>query len=241
MKRILLVLLVAVMTANLAFAQIKIGGKEGRIGFRAGVNLAKLAGDLADYWDEGGYDIKYKPGIQLGVVVEFPMKNEKFVIQPGILFSQTGAKYKISTSMDMNDSKMTIKDMRTYTLNYLQVPVNFLYKHDLGGSMLLLQAGPYLGYAIGGKNKTENSTTLKPDPNNLSSKKNDSKSIKFGSDKDKHDYKAFDLGFGLGAGLMFNEKIQAGLSYNLGLSDIGHYRSAKNRFISFTLTYLIGK
>ena len=240
MKKLSLMFLAAVLTASFTFAQIKIGGKEGNVGLRAGLNLAKIVGDEVDAYDDSGYDIKYKPGIQLGLVVEFPTKNEKIVIQPGILFSQTGSKYEMSESEKVYDSTIMVEEVVTGTMNYFQVPVNFIYKHDLGSCTLLLQAGPYLGYAIGGKYKYEESYTINPDPNKVSGKESESGSLKFGSSK-KNNYKSFDLGFGLGAGLMFSDKFQVGIGYNIGLADIGHGISAKNRFISFTLTYILGK
>ena len=127
MKRILLVLLVAVMTANFTFAQIKIG-------LRAGVNLAKLAGDEADEANDMGFDTKYKPGFQLGVVMDIPLKNENFVFQPGIIFSQTGTKFNGTESEDVYGYTIKAKVDASSTLNYIQIPANFQYRHDLGGT-----------------------------------------------------------------------------------------------------------
>jgi len=228
-----------------SYGQITLGGKEGVLGIRAGVNFSTISGDMED--------AKMKPGIQLGVVANFPMKNKKLTFQPGLIFAQQGAKWKDSeTERKLGISYEMDTEMKM-VLNYLQLPVNLLYRHELNsGNILLLQAGPYLGYGISGKSKfkeTANFSGLSKQELELlqsygistNISESSEENINFGSDKKKHDFKSFDLGLGIGAGLLFNEKFQVGLGYNLGLADIGHYFVVKNNCVSLTLTLMLGQ
>ena len=96
-------------------------------------------------------DQKFKHGIQLGAA-NFPMKNENLMFQTGLLFTQQGGKWEESDSQTAMGITVSYNADFKMTLNYLQVPANFLYRHSLNnGNMLLLQAGPYLGYGLGGK------------------------------------------------------------------------------------------
>jgi hypothetical protein len=63
-------------------------------------------------------------------------------LQPGILYSIKGAK------ADGSDDKIN--------LSYVEVPVNFVYKPELGAGRLILGFGPYVAYAVSGKFKYDN-------------------------------------------------------------------------------------
>ena len=224
-------LVTLLLTTAFAHAQITIAGKEGHLGIRAGLNLTKFSGDL----DE---DVMFKPGLQLGVVANFPMKNEKIIFQPGIIFSQMGAKWEDSDSGTIGQIKWSTEEVMTFTLNYLKLPANFLWQNPLGsGNVLLLQAGPYLGYGIGGKAKLQETVKMGDETET----EKEEETINFGGSSSKHDFKSFDLGIGLGVGILFQDKFQVGIGYNLGLSDIGHHFVVKNNGFAVTLTYMLGK
>lgn len=102
-------------------------------GVRAGVNFTNINGK-----DGAGNDLdgKIKTGFNAGINAEIPIA-EDFYVQPGLLFTTKGAK-------DKNWDKVK------YQLAYLEVPVNLLYKPELGDGKLLLGLGPYVAYAVGG-------------------------------------------------------------------------------------------
>lgn len=77
-------------------------------------------------------------GYHVGVNAQIPIVPE-FFFQPGLLFSTKGAK----TTMGSLTS--------TYKLNYVELPLNFVYKGALGNGHVIVGFGPYLGYGIGGK------------------------------------------------------------------------------------------
>ena len=206
-------------------------------GVRAGANFSKFGGSDADIFAEDfedyGVDIKnvFQPGIQFGVVASFSL-NENLMFQPGLIFSQQGGKWKVSGSEDgvKYDVKLGM------TLNYLQIPLNFQYKHDLENDLsLLLQAGPYLGYWIKGKMKMKVSASEGGTSMNVSN----TEKVKFGSGDDA-DFKAFDFGLGVGAGFQYGN-IQAVLGGNFGLAKLDPDVNMKNIGLAFTVTYLFGK
>jgi hypothetical protein len=203
LRKVLAVIAVAILTVGSAQAQFKFGA-------RAGVNLTTFTGDVED--------AKFKPGFQVGVVGDYSV-SEVFAIQPGLVYAQQGC------STEESGAKFTAN------LNYIQLPVNAQYKLDLGGTKLLLQAGPYLGFGLGGKTKgKEDGVSVSMD-------------IKMGSGDDAL-LKAFDFGVGVGAGLQFGN-IQAALGYNIGLAniapDVEDSGTTKNSGLALTLTYLFGK
>src|SRR5688572_13915466 len=114
-------LLVATMILCCAtgFSQSMVRNTTGTtFGIRAGVNFQNINGK-----DASGNDLDNNvlTGFHGGVNAENPV-GYGFYIQPGILYSMKGSK-------GTNDSKIK--------LNYIEVPVNFIYKPVLGSGNLL--------------------------------------------------------------------------------------------------------
>src|SRR3990170_5379360 len=120
----------ATLFSTAIFAQSKT-----TFGIRAGVNFQNLNGKNAadDNWDN-----KLKTGFNAGVNAEIPVGID-FYVQPGLLFSTKGAK------LEDSDTKLN--------LSYLELPVTFIYKLELGPGGMVLGFGPYAAYAVGGKTK----------------------------------------------------------------------------------------
>jgi hypothetical protein len=74
---------------------------------------------------------KTKTGFHAGVTAAFSL-GDKFGIEPGVLFSVKGFAEEFSSA--------NIK----YTINYVEVPINAVYKIDVGRPKVLIFAGPYL-------------------------------------------------------------------------------------------------
>lgn len=176
-------------------------------GLRVGANLANVNIDTEGF----SMSPDSRLGMQLGVVAEFPV-NEALFFSPGLLFVQKG--YKMEMEGDEAKARM----------NYLDIPMNLLYKVDLSGAKLLLQAGPNLGIGLNGKEKYDD----------------EEEDIEFGSDEDQ--LKRLDLGLNLGVGAEI-QQVQVALNYTLGLSNISNYDEAdiKNNVLSLSVTYLFGK
>ena len=132
-KQFFLTLLVAGMFSAATAQSTKQTASGVSFGIRAGLNLQNINGrDLFDNKLEN----KLVPRLQAGVVANIPLADE-FYLQPGVLYSGKGAKEK---GTDNN-----------VAINYVEVPITFLFKPVLGTGHLLLGVGPYVGYAMSGK------------------------------------------------------------------------------------------
>jgi len=210
----LFTLMLLLFVTTQSFAQLKFGVK-------AGLNLANMVNKDKD--ETYSKDYKSKIGFHLGATAEISI-SEKFAIEPGLLFSTKG--FKIEES----GVKMT------FNLNYLEIPINAVYKIDLGSAKILINAGPYLGYAISGKAKADKAVL----GDNGDSKE---QKIEIGNDKEKSDIKPLDFGLNIGAGVEI-KGITIGLQYGLGLANLSPYtdNDAKmnNKVIGISVGYKFG-
>lgn len=183
-------------------AQIKFGPK-------AGLNLSTMTLKASGL----SIDPKTMVGFNVGVILEITLK-DNFILQPGVLFSTKGSKYSVLGS-DMSISP-----------SFLEIPINGLYKFDLGSAKLFLFAGPYFAFGVGGSYKT-------PD---------ESKDISYGSGEDK-DMKSFDFGLNFGAGIEISN-FQISAQYGLGLTNLAPVTTndaeMKVRVIGISMAYLLG-
>jgi opacity protein-like surface antigen len=156
-------------------------------GIRGGVNFQNLNGKDAS---DDKLDNKLKTGFNAGVNAEIPVGID-FYLQPGVLFSTKGAK------IEDTDNKIS--------LSYVEVPVNFIYKPELGEGRMILGFGPYAAFAVGGKYKPENGNDV---------------DIEFGDAPSE--FKRFDAGANLLAGYEFSNKLSFQLNAGLGLVNINN-------------------
>jgi len=101
-------------------------------GVKLGANLSTIAGEDYDHSDK-----KSKLGLQFGGLVNIPVQ-EKFSVQPELLFSQEGAMWK--------DSDYSEKEPHTF----LNVPVLAQYNDPSG---FFAHTGPQIGFLLAAKEK----------------------------------------------------------------------------------------
>ncbi|MFZ2898960.1 MAG: outer membrane beta-barrel protein [Saprospiraceae bacterium] len=116
------------------FVSLSFANAQG-IGIFGGVNFQNLNGKGA-----GGnkLDNQIIPGFHAGISAQLPLVPE-FFIQPGLLFSTKGGK----------DEGIFVPT--TYRLSYIELPLNLVYKGQLGNGFVMVGFGPYIAYAVGGK------------------------------------------------------------------------------------------
>jgi hypothetical protein len=89
-------------------------------------------------------------GFHAGVNINIPVATD-FYFQPGLLFSVKGAKNEF-----YNPPAKASGDYTTTTrLSYIELPLNLLFRPQLGNGYLLLGFGPYLAYGITGMETTQ--------------------------------------------------------------------------------------
>jgi hypothetical protein len=188
--KILSVLIAVIITAFSAQAQ----DSGIRVGILGGVNLQNLTGE-----DGNGDKLENKltPGFHAGVNLMIPIAPD-FNFQPGLLFSGKGAK------ADEGTMDATIK------LSYIELPLNLLYRAQLGEGFVMIGFGPYVGYGIGGKVKFEGAEIDVKFKNEVSS-----------SDPDNVAYfKGFDAGANIFVGYEMSSGLFLQLNSQLGLLNI---------------------
>ncbi len=194
-----------------------------RIAPRIGTNLNYMSysGESAGV-DLGGA----RAGFIMGVQGDIPVFKQ-YTLRPGIFYSSRGDSYFFSNS---EFGSFYIIEGKTI-LNYLEIPVLLNRSFPVGkrkkGWMIDVQAGPYLGIALSGKNKTDNS----------------SRDFEFGSNEMEDDYRATDFGLSLGYGVEYKQ-FSLSMNYNLGLRNVvtvpddSDYKE-RNRSLTFTLGYFL--
>jgi len=199
MKKLLLVAALGTCFSGAISAQELTYGPE------AGVNLANVSGDMPN--------TSMKLGLKAGAVVNIPAGGG-FYLQPGLFFSQKGFKTEI----------LGIK--ATTNINYIELPVNVLYRFDLGNAGgIFVSAGMYAAFATNGKVKSGDM----------------SHNIEFGSDAGE--MKRFDYGANFGLGYETPWGVYVRGQYGLGLANVSADDdfSMKNNTIQITLGYLLGR
>ena len=164
--------------------QVNAQDKPVTFGVKAGVNLSTLGADLKD----SKHVLKY----QFGVTADILLVDHLYVIT-GLDFQAKGTK--------LNDVK--------YNPMYLQLPATIGYKFDLGvDARLVLNAGPYISYGIGGKTKGGEDGSQKLFKDDI--------------------FKRFDYGVVGGVGVELG-MFTVGAGYDLGLGNISDVKGTKAR------------
>ena len=200
-------------------------------GIDAGLNLTKLS--VTSYSPPGlGISVpvsnSYLAGYHAGGLVD--IKFGSFSIQPGVLFSTKGGNSSISFSDVILGQTINVSSKIKTTLNYIELPLNFIYRMDAGDGNIFIGAGPYAGIGLSGKSVAN--STFNGTPSTTS------QDLKFGNDAG--DIKNPDFGINglIGYQLNFGLSISAG--YGLGLiSSSSPNGTSKNQGFSFSLAYFL--
>ena len=186
-----------------------------QIGVQAGATIASLKSKD----DAGGSSesSSSKFGFTVGVFTNVPL-SDNFIFQPSLNFTQKGGEEEQSSS------GFTFKS--DLVLNYLELPLNFIYKATGG---FYAGVGPALAYGISGKAKVSGTGIPTTD-----------EKIKFGSDADQ--IKAFEFSGNALAGYQFPGGISLTVNYNLGFSNLSNESggSVKNRYFGIRIGKVFG-
>ena len=196
------------------FAVTTMNAQNAKFGVTAGITIA------SQKFKSSGLSITgdSKVGFTAGVLADLGL-SENFAFQPGLNFTQKGSKF----TFDFGGGSETVKE----TLNYIELPLNFLYKAPAGSGKFFAGLGPVLGYGISGKDKSGGQT----------------EDVHFGSGADDS-YKAFEFSGNILAGYEVAGGFIVVASYNLGISNIINNPdsgdSGKNRYFGIRVGYLFG-
>ena len=135
MKKILMLVFVAVAVSLPSQAQVKFG-------LKGGLNLTNLSMS-----ESIGNNLKNKEGFHVGPTVKIGLPVPGLSLDASALYDQRSAKVTVS-NIDGTDNESTIKSQS------LQVPINIRYAVGLGSvANLFAFAGPQFGFNLGDKNQ----------------------------------------------------------------------------------------
>lgn len=194
--KIISTLFILFLSASFAMAQTEVREKMS-FAVIGGINFQNLNGKAFN-GDKLENDMLM--GYHVGLNAQIPIAPE-FYFQPGVLFSTKGMQNKSAESTS------------TTTLNYIEMPLNLVYKAVLGNGFVMLGFGPYLAYGIGGKVITKGSSPTVEEK------------IKFQNVVEVGDpnlpyYKAFDAGANMFAAYEMSNGIFLQLDTQFGLLNI---------------------
>ena len=220
MKKSFLLFILVIVAAGLY-------GQTISYGIDAGLNLTKLS--VTSYSPPGsGISVpvsdSYLRGFHAGGVVD--IRFDSFSIQPGVLFSTKGSNSAFSFSQSFFGQTVTASSKIKTTLDYVELPLNFIYRLDAGDGNIFIGAGPYLGIGLSGKEVANSITNGTPSTT--------TQNLTFGSGQ--NDIKNPDFGINGLIGYQFNIGLSISAGYGLGLvSSSGSNGSGKNQGYSFSL------
>ncbi|GEP95242.1 porin family protein [Chitinophaga cymbidii] len=196
----------ALLIAGASFAQVKFG-------VTAGPSFSSYTGKEAGDKETS----KLITGLRAGVTVDLPLADE-FYIQPSLLYVGKGGK--------LTDGDVDLKTR----LNYLELPINFMYKPEVGAGNLFIGLGPYLAYGLSGKTKVDGGDNEA------------STDIEWGSDPGQ--LKRLDAGANFQVGYEFPMGFNVGLHTDLGLvnglGDGDNDNSFRNTSFGVSVGYKFG-
>lgn len=166
----------------------------------------------------------YVSGFHVGVLMDIKFKS--FSIQPGALFTTKGGYLSTEEKSPETTSSFILKSKMI--LNYIEVPVNVLYRIPVGKGNIFFGGGPYIGFGLSGRGEIE------PNP-----------AVQISGEPLKYDFggnnlKSPDLGINALIGYQLNSGPTISAGYGHGfVNTLAIGTNGKNQGFSFSLAYFI--
>ena len=167
---------------------------------------------------------------KIGGIADFSLSKHIY-FQPGIFLSRKGQsrEFSFSTSKSLNESVQ-----QTLTINYIDVPVNLIYKTGIQGKgRIIVGLGVTPSYIIGGRNKLQAQGVYNDTPytTNINAQIANGKPVGM-----------FDIGINIIVGYELPTGLFFRAYYTAGIKDIGlDTEIDKNRMWGVSAGYLFGK
>lgn len=164
-------------------------------GVQGGINFQNITGK-DDAGDKLENDLTL--GFHIGAIARIPVAPD-FYFQPGLFYSMKGAQQE--PEVPEIPVKAASDNNLVMHLSYIEMPLNLLFRPQLGNGHILLGFGPYVAYGISGKTKY----------------KSYSGDVKFQSKVTSSDDEdvLYLKGFDAGANIFFGYELSSGLFFQL--------------------------
>lgn len=211
MKKLLFGILILVFASTLSIAQM-------RVGLVGGGQLASLPYKTPYYTFDGPNTLAFHAGLIADIAV-----SRHWSIRPQLLYSGKGGQYALNGNPEIGPVVE-----RSHKINYLEVPVQLAYSLKVGPGRALVGAGPYIGYALSGKD------------NIILDGQGSPTDIEFGSETNQT--RRIDYGLRVSTGYDLTSGLGLSFFYARGLANIENSRSyiSKNKVYGVSMHFLFG-
>lgn len=170
--------------------RVIVGEREPMFGVEGGINL----NNTLDHYQGETTSNQAKVGFHAGVVGDFLLTDHVY-LQPGLRYIMKGGQQERSYTMTAANGTMSETEMKSkITLNYVELPLNIVFKFGGNDSRFFVGVGAYAATLLDAKNKYKSETTVGTGDNKVEMPKvEDTKDMSIGS-KDGDDYPRMDYG-----------------------------------------------
>ena len=121
-----------------------------RTAIAGGAHMSSVPGNSSPQWDSLDYNYSSRTGFHIGLLAESHLFNSNnLYFQTGMYYTNKGRKF--STSFDSSSSGIT-KITGSQFVNYMEIPMNVVYKKDIGkNSRFIIGGGPYASFLFSGR------------------------------------------------------------------------------------------
>ncbi|MEO7522791.1 MAG: porin family protein [Ferruginibacter sp.] len=233
MKKIILMAAIAVFSIS-SYAQVSFGAQ-------VGANLG-MGKETYGFTNAPTLSSNAKVGFLIGVLAEVGFG--KLAFRPELNFVQRGSKSGVNFYNGFSTSSYS----RKLTLNYIDIPLNVVYKLEIGKTgKVFFGLGPAIEIGLSGKDdyadQDNNGNPFTKHDVKFDGKKAANTSS---NDFDTH-YKRVDIGANVLAGFQLPMGVFAKLGYNLGFANIdpnkddpNYLSTYKNRGFNICVGYMLG-
>lgn len=215
-------LILATSIASSAFGQTSLGVRGGFLKTEFVSTSPSSRTSSSDNWTAGLY-------------ANVPLKNN-FYIQVGANYAVKGATIGLGNP---HPDYIITTDVSRVKLNYLELPVNFVYKINIGIGKIVFGGGPYGAYCVRGNYKVDIYENGNKVQSNFQRINFNATPNVMGTGSELH---RWDAGVDASAGVEFNCFLTLGFHYSRGLVDIDKgVGEFKNQFYGVKLGILFDR
>ncbi|QEC45410.1 porin family protein [Pseudobacter ginsenosidimutans] len=206
-----------------------------RVGVKGGLNFNQPVGKEKNGSGTGKHIDRYDlhTDFHAGLTADIPV-TQKFHIRPDLLFSRRMAKYGTSST----EGSVYRFYEETLKADFLEIPVHFVYYHQMKHLALYLGGGPYIGFALSGKAKNYGGSRTGTDLG---------EQISVYASQEEDWYKKTSFGAVLAAGIDLPFGLTGELSVHRAFNDVNnsHLVNTNTKVINFnyavSVGYLLGR
>jgi OmpA-OmpF porin, OOP family len=204
-----------------------------RTAIAGGAQMSSVPGNSSPQWDSLNYKYSSRTGFHIGLLAETHLFNSNdLYFQTGMSYINKGRKF--SAGFDSSSAGIT-KVSGSQFVNYMEIPINVVFKKDIGkNSRLILGGGSYASFLFSGRE----SKSVYYSNGNVDATENKSLKVPRSSGK----YKNVDFGVNALAGVEFG-KLFLTANFSKGLSQFytanTNTGSFKNQVMGVTIGFYL--